>query len=70
MVSEFQGKDSDPVEIEQYTEVYLLKEIRMTLEKIYGEVRAISRIIVLAGIIAIIILMGIVAGNILAGILY
>lgn len=66
MASEYQGNDSDPVEIEQYTEIFLLKEIRLTLKEIHSEVEVISRIMFIAGITAVILLLGYIIGSVLS----
>lgn len=70
MVSEKQGNDSDPVEIEQYTEIFLLTQIRITLIKIHGEVRAISRVLVIAGIILGTVWIGVLLGTFLVNLFY
>ena len=68
MVSE---KKADPDkyeshgEVEQLTEIYLLKEIRLTLVEIRDEVKTIGTILVMAGIITVAILLGLAIGTVL-----
>lgn len=66
MVSEKQGNDSDPVEIEQYTEIFLLKEIRMTLKEIRNNVRSITAIVVIAAVTTVTVLFGVLIGNLIS----
>ena len=55
--------------IEQYTEIFLLKEIRMTLKEIRDNVQSIARIIVAVSIIAFTMVMGVLIGNLLSALL-
>ena len=59
MASEKQGNDSDPVEIEQYTEIFLLKEIRLTLEEIHSNIKIVSGFIT-----AVVLLLGYIIGSV------
>lgn len=64
MASEKQGNDSDPVEIEQYTEIFLLKEIRLTLEEIHSNIKIVSGFITAFCIVAVVLLLGYIIGSV------
>lgn len=64
MVSEKQGNDSDPIEITQYTEIYLLTQIRLILVEIRDEVKTIGTMLVIASILAIALALAYAIGSI------
>ena len=55
--------------IEQLTEIFLLKEIRMTLTEIRDDVRIIGSIVLVAAIIAATIVAGVLIGNLISALL-